>query len=153
MITIKNAIEVLQGLENGKKIQIMDGSDWRDYTSNLESVIFAMSKGFNFRIKLESEVIPWTFENAPPLIKAKLKSNPQEIILLQLSFAPSWNCWSFWSHKAKEYISFAIAARDYVQLDGSPCGNIEEACHNCINCIDKKCTKTNCKDYEFFEWH
>lgn len=78
---------------------------------------------WDFRIKSEPKVIPWTIENAPVLFKAKSKFK-SEIVLLQLVYTNSWGTWSFADVNTGEYISFVIAARDYIQLDGSPCGTI-----------------------------
>lgn len=121
-MTTKEMIAVMEHFDRGGKIEIREYRNGGEYWIDDSKPEWNFS-AYRYRIKPEPKVIPWTVENAPTLFKAKSKFK-SEIVLLQLVYANSWGTWSFSDVNTGEYISFVIATRDYIQLDGSPCGTI-----------------------------
>lgn len=114
---------------------------------------------YSYRIKPEPKVIPWTLENAPCIIKVKNK-NKNEILVLYLKATYNAKKIYYTASEAlaartnydREDRDVEYLAENYTQLDGSPCGTLEKNCHYCANCINLKCTKPTCKNYEHFKY-
>lgn len=140
-MNIDEMIAVMEHYKNGGKVQVKLGTRWRD--DNEPKWDWDMRK---YRIKPEPKVIPWTFENAP--ISIKILDNDRIIVLYLTTDEKGFDYQNL--SKNISY-TFNYLAKNKKQLDGSPCGTIEKNCHDCVNCVDLKCTKPTCKNYEYFD--
>lgn len=115
-MTTKEMIAVMEHFDKGGKIEARNKNlkyDW----DNSPHPVWNFDR-FEYRIKSEPKVIPWTVENAPLSIKVLDKDEEIKALFLdtvlkcyrQIGYIPEY--------------SFDYLSENYIQTNGSPCGTI-----------------------------
>lgn len=126
-MTTREMIAVMEHFDRGGKVQLKFTGDHYDWKDCIHSPTWDWVD-FDYRIKPEPKVIPWTFENAPISIKVKARKNNNNngSRLFNLSFNERTNEICYYCILNKWFVSFREVSEDYIQLDGSPCGTISQ---------------------------
>ena len=110
--------EIIKAFKEGKTIQYFNElGEWRDD----ENPSFGCN--YNFRIKPESQLVPFSFEDAEFLLGKKVKAKTNDIMAgLILSISDI----GVHIHPNTNRTFFDSLLYNYTFLDGSPCGKLVE---------------------------
>ena len=114
---LKTLLPILIAIENGQTVECRGTiGEWYPITQDVHTT-FYFDESYEFRVKPEQKLVPFTFEDAESLIGKVVKTkNGGNIIGVVISI---FNCVI---SMGGDKMTYNDLYRDFTFLDGSPCG-------------------------------
>ena len=120
---IKKFLPLLTAIAGGKTIQYKNGFTWSDISSEAYWQFEEEDEPSMWRVKPESQLVPFTFEDAELLIGKAIKAKNNDVMIgLVISVLIN----GIYIHPNTQLTHFDYLLKNFTFLDGTPCGKLVE---------------------------